>query len=196
MKIINFINTVPSFKHRIKRIILTACLIIPFRLCAQIVIKGGISFANRWDENLNGQTLGKGFALSGEKYILPNLSIGTELSYQNFQPNKLINISYKSLDLLSTFYFTNKRMLPYLSIGIGITKYQDKTTLDLGGGLIAKQIRDKFYGNISPSLGLKYKLGKENRVAIFIQSNANFVPVVNIAPIGFLSISSGLSIKL
>ncbi len=179
-----------------KRIIIFICLIFPATVWSQIVVKGGLSLANRWDEKLNAQTLGIGFRISGEKFILPNLSIGTELSYHNFKPNNLLNVAYKSFDLLATYYVTTKIFQPYIGIGLGYTKYTDKTTLDLGGGQIAQQTRDKNYGNISPHVGMKYNLRKDKKIALFIQSNAELIPVVNIIPIGFLSITTGLSVRI
>lgn len=178
-----------------RKIIIIICLIIPSTLFSQIAIKGGISIANRWDETLNSQTLGKGFRLSAEKQIVSRFSIGVAISSIAFKPNELLDIKYKTLDLLATYYFSNNTLQPYVGIGFGYTQYADKSTLDIGNGITTKQTRDKNYGNISPFFGLKYSIGKEKKLAIFMQSNADFVPVVNIVPIGYLSLTSGLFIK-
>ena len=179
-----------------KRIILFAALSLPLCLFSQTTLKGGVAFGNRWNETLNSQTVGKGFRVSGEKNILPKLSFGIAVSYLSFNPNTSVNIRYNSYSLLLTYYFTTKKLQPLLGIGIGYTNYNDKTTLNLGGGISSKQSRNKNYGNISPFLGLQYIAGKKKKVSIFIQANADFIPVANIDPIGFVSVTTGIAYKL
>ena len=149
-----------------------------------------------WNETLNSETVGKGFRVGAEKMILPACSIGWGISYLSFNPNKSVNVRFNTYSLLCPYYFGTKKWQPYLGAGVGYTRYSDKTTIDLGGGNTSKQSRNKDYSSISPFLGLQYAALKKQRVGFFLQVNADFVPVVTIPPIGFLSIAGGVSYHL
>jgi len=179
-----------------KKIIVAIFIIFPVVAFSQVLLKAGGAFGNRWNETLNSQTLGKGFRLSGEKYIVQQFAIGIGISYLSFDPNKLINVGFNAYSLQCTYYFNTKKLQPYLGGGVGYTRYKDKTTIDLGNGNAATQKRDKNYGVISPYLGLQYKINKQNSVGFFVQVNTDFVPVANIPPIGFLAATAGISYYL
>lgn len=179
-----------------KIIINILIILLPSIASSQVVLKAGAAVGMRWNETLNSQTLGRGTRLSAEKYITQQFTIGAEVSYFIFKPNNLVSIHFNSYNLLVAYYFNTKRLQPYAGFGMGYTKYQDKTTIDLGGGISSKQTRNKDYGNISAFLGLKYGLAKEKRSAFFIQANTDFIPIVNIDPIGFVSVAAGFSYRL
>ncbi len=179
-----------------KIIILITIILLPSAASSQVLLKASGAIGNRWNETLNSQTLGKGIRLSAEKYITQQFTIGAEVSYFAFNPNTTVNIHFNSYNLLVAWYFNTKKLQPYAGAGFGYTDYQDKTTINLGGGISSKQSRNKSYGNISAFLGLKYSLTKEKRTAFSIQANTDFIPIVNISPIGFLSVAAGLSYRL
>ncbi|MEO5996201.1 MAG: hypothetical protein ABIN89_05715 [Chitinophagaceae bacterium] len=176
-----------------KKVICVIFIFLPVMVFSQVMIKGGAAVGNRWNETLNSQTIGTGFRLSGEKFVVKQLSLGAGISYLSFRPNKHVNVRYNSYSLMTTYYFSARKLQPYLGIGIGYTRYTDKTTIELGPGIDDTQKREKNYGIISPYLGLKYGLDKAGKVGVFLQVNTDFVPVVNIDPIGFASIAGGLS---
>ena len=179
-----------------KKIILTVFIILPVVAFSQVLLKAGGAFGNRFNETLNSQTLGKGFRLSGEKFVVQHFSIGAGISYLSFNPNKLINVRFNSYSLQCTYYFNTKKLHPYLGAGVGYTSYKDKTTIDLGNGITDIQTRDKNYGVISPYLGLQYGIDKKSRAGFFMQVNTDFVPIANIQPIGFISFTAGISYHL
>ena len=179
-----------------KRTIIIAFIFFPVLCFSQTLLKAGAALGNRWNETLNSQTLGKGFRISGEKLITQQFSIGLGVSYFSFNPNKLVNVRFNSYSLQCTYYFNTKKLQPYLGAGVGYTRYNDKTTIDLGAGNTITQTRDKNYGVISPYLGLQYAIDKKKKAGFFLQVNADFVPVVNIQPIGFISIAAGFSYRL
>ena len=178
-----------------KRILIVVILIVPFTMYAQTILKVGGSLSNRWSETLNSQTIGKGFSLSIEKPIVKPLSFGIVISSNFFSPNTFVKLRFANLGLISTYYFGSKNWMPFLGLGIGYTNYHDKTSIDIGNGFMSVQERNKSYGNISPFLGLTYR-SSASRIGFFMQVNADFIPVVNIAPIGFVSTTAGLSFKL
>ncbi len=179
-----------------KKIIVTVFIILPIVTFSQVLLKAGGSFGNRWNETLTSQTLGKGFILSAENFIVQQFSVGINISYLSFNPNKLINVRFNTYNLHGTYYFTTKRLQPYLGGGVGYTRYNDQTTIDLGNGNKATQKRDKNYGVISPYMGLHYAIDKKGRTIFFVQVNADFVPVANTQPIGFLSAATGIGYRL
>jgi len=179
-----------------KKIIVAVFIIFPSVTFSQVLLKAGGALGNRWNETLNSQTLGKGFRLSGEKFIVQQFSIGIGISYLSFNPNKLINVRFNSYSLQCTYYFNTKKLQPYLGGGVGYTRYKDKATIDLGNGNADTQTRDKNYGVISPHLGLQYNIDKKSRAVFFIQLNTDFVPIANIQPIGFISVTAGISYLL
>ncbi len=179
-----------------KKVLGVILIFLPGIVFSQGVIKAGAAAGNRWNETLNSQTIGTGLRLSGEKFVREQLSLGACISYLSFRPNKQVNVRYNSYSLLTTYYFSDGKLQPYLGIGIGYTSYTDKTTIELGPGISDSQKREKNYGNISPYLGLKYGLDKAGKVDVFLQVNTDFVPVVDIDPIGFASIAGGLSYQL
>lgn len=179
-----------------KKIIVAVFIIFPALTFSQVLFKAGVALGNRWNETLNSQTLGKGFRLSGEKFIIQQFSIGAGISYLSFNPNQLINVQFNSYTLQCTYYFNTKKLQPYLGTGVGYTRYKDNTTIDLGNGIKDTQTRDKNYGVISPYLGLQYGINKKSRVGFFIQVNADFIPIANIQPIGFMSLTAGISYHL
>jgi hypothetical protein len=178
--------------YSMKLIMIISVFILPAAAFSQITLKAGFGLGNRWNETLNSQTLSKGFRFSAEKNILSDLAIGAEVSYFSFNPNTLVNIRYNSYNLLVTYYFNAKKLQPFLGAAFGYTNYKDQTTLNLGGGVVSKQNRNKSYGDVSPFLGIKYHLDKKKKAAIFLQGNADFVPVANTSPIGFVSVSAGI----
>ena len=179
-----------------KKIIVTVFIILPAVTFSQVLLKAGGALGNRWNETLNSQTLGKGFRLSGEKFIVQQFSVGIGISYLSFNPNKLINVRFNSYSMECTYYFNAKKLQPYLGAGVGYTRYKDKTTIDLGNRITDTQTRDKNYGVVSPFLGLQYGIDKKSRTGFFVQVNADFVPIANIQPIGFISMSAGISYHL
>ena len=162
---------------------------------SQVTIKAGFTLGNRWNEALNSQTLGKGFRLKGEKNILPQLTVGTEVSYVSFNPNTSVQVRYNSYSLLATYYLNAKKLQPFIGTAFGYTNYKDNTILNLGGGIISKQTRQKSYGTISPFFGVKYHLNQQKKTAFFVQANTDFIPVANIDPIGFLSVTAGVAYR-
>ena len=179
-----------------KKIIITIFIILPAITFSQVLLKAGGALGNRWNETLNSQTLGKGFRLSGEKFVIQHFSIGAGISYFSFNPNKQINVRFNSYSLQCTYYFNSKKLQPYIGAGVGYTRYKDKTTIDLGNGITDTQTRDKNYGIISPYLGLHYGIDKKNRIGFFMQVNTDFIPIANIQPIGFISLGGGISYRL
>jgi len=161
-----------------------------------MLLKAGGTSGNRWNETLNSQTPGKGFRLSGEKFVVQHFAIGAGISYLSFNPNKQINVRFNSYSLQCTYYFNTKKIQPYFGAGVGYTLYKDKTTIDLGSGITDTQSRDKNYGVISPYLGLQYGINKISRAGFFVQVNTDFVPIANIQPIGFISVTAGISYHL
>lgn len=178
-----------------KKIVYLLFLLLPFIMNAQTVLKLGGGIANRWNERLTSQTVGKGIRFSAEKFITPQLSAGLAISYFSFNPTSSVNINYSTASFNYTYYFNKKTWQPYTGIGIGYNRYFDRTTIDLGSNLTSKQDRSKNYGAISPFLGIRYQK-MEKKLGIFFQMNTDFVPVANIAPIGFISTVIGLSIQL
>lgn len=179
-----------------KKILVAVFIILPTITFSQVLLKVGGALGNRWNETLNSQTLGKGFRLSGEKFIVQQFSVGAGISYLSFNPNKQTNVRFNSYSLQCTYYFNTKKLQPYLGAGVGYTRYKDKTTIDLGNGITDKQTRDKNYAVISPYLGLQYGIDKKSNIGFFIQVNADFVPIATIQPIGFISIAAGISYRL
>ncbi len=177
-----------------KRILLIAIMIGPLTMYAQTILKVGGSFSNRWNETLNSQTIGKGFSLSIEKSILKPLNFGVVVSSNFFSPNTSVNLRFSNIGLISTYYFGSKKLKPFLGLGIGYNNYHDKTSIDIGNGFISVQERNKSYGYTSPFLGLAYS-SSTSRIGFFMQVNTDFIPVVNIAPIGFVSSTAGFSFK-
>ncbi len=176
-----------------KKIIVIVFIIFPSVTFSQVLLKAGAAFGNRWNETLNSQTPGKGFRLSAEKFLVPQFSLGIGISYLSFNPNKAIIVRFNSYSLQSTYYFNTKKLQPYLGAGVGYTLYKDKTTIDLGNGITDTQTRDKNYAVISPFLGLQYGIDKESRTGFFVQVNTDFIPIANIQPIGFMSVTAGIS---
>ncbi|MEO7766139.1 MAG: hypothetical protein ABIS01_01890 [Ferruginibacter sp.] len=179
-----------------KKIIVAVFIILPALTFSQVLLKAGGALGNRWNETLNSQTLGSGFRLSVEKFIVQQFSVGAGISYFSFNPNKLINVRFNSYTLQCTYYFNTKKLQPYLGAGVGYTRYKDKTTIDLGNSITDTQTREKNYGVVSPYLGLQYNIHKKSSIGFFMQVNTDFVPVANIQPIGFISIAAGISYHL
>jgi hypothetical protein len=179
-----------------KLMMILSAFILPAAAFSQVTLKGGFTLGNRWNETFNSQTSGKGFRFSAEKNILPQLTIGAEVSYVSFNPNTAVNIRYNAYSLLVAYYFNTKKLQPFAGTALGYNNYSDKTTLNLGGNITSKQERKKSYGNISPFLGLRYHVDKKKRAAFFLQANADFVPVANIDPIGFVSVTAGIFYRL
>ena len=178
-----------------KKIIYILIFVSPSLGKAQTSFKVGASFANRWNEPLNSQTLGKGFRFSAEKFISPHLSTGVSISYVSFNPTSFVNISYTAASFFYTYYLNLKTWQPYAGIGIGFNRYSDRTTIDLGSNLVSKQERTKNYGVISPFIGLKYTKPTK-KLGIFFQMNTDFVPISTTAPIGFVSTTLGTLFQL
>lgn len=168
----------------------------PLIVYAQVVIKAGAAVGNRWNETVTGQALGKGFRLSVEKPVLPQFSVGLGISYLSFHPNKSVVVRFNSYSLQCVYWFNTKNWQPYLGAGVGYTRYADKTTINPGTGTAITQARNKNYGVIDPFLGLQYSAGKNKKAGIFFQLNADFVPILNIQPIGFVSVATGISYRL
>ena len=179
-----------------RRIIFVVFLLFPVLGFSQVLFKAGAALGNRWDERLNSQTLGKGFRVSGEKFIIQQFAVGLGVSYFSFSPTKSVNVRFNSYSLLFTYFFNTKKWQPYLGTGAGYTKYVDKTTINLSTGINSTQTRNKNYGVISPLLGLQYNMGKRSKIGFFMQANADFIPVVTTQPIGFVSIAGGLTYRL
>ena len=171
-------------------------VLFPLITFSQVVVKAGAAAGNRWNETLNAQTLGKGFRVAAEEFIVPRVSFGLGISYFSFNPNKSVNVRFNSYSLQCVYYFNTQRWQPYLGTGIGYTRYADKTTIYLGTGNSDTQTRKKNYGVIAPFLGLQYTMDKKQQTAVFLQLNTDFVPVTGIQPIGFLSIAAGISCRL
>jgi hypothetical protein len=171
-------------------------IFFPFISFSQTLVKAGAGVANRWNEKLNTQSLGKGFRVMAEQYIVPRLSVGMAVSYFTFNPNRLVNVRFNSYSLQWVYYFNTKRWQPYLGTGVGYTHYTDNTTLELGAGNRPTQKRKKNYGVIAPFLGIQYEVSKKQKTAIFLQCNTDFVPVARTQPIGFLSVAAGISCRL
>ena len=178
-----------------KKIIYLFTLLFPLIINAQTVIKIGGGVANRWNETLNIQTVGKGFRFSAEKFIKSNLSTGLTISSFVFNPTPSVEIKYISVNFNYTYYFYKKTLKPYSGIGIGYNRFFDRTTIDLGNNISSKQDRTKNYGVISPFVGIKFTK-KEKKLGLFFQINADFVPISKIAPIGFISTTLGFSSQL
>lgn len=170
--------------------------ILPATTFSQVSLKAGFTLGNRWNETLNSQTLGKGFRLAAEKNISPRLTVGTEVSYVSFNPNNAINVRYNAYNLLAAYYLNPKKLQPFIGAAVGYINYQDNTILNLGGGVNNKQTRKKSYGTISPFLGVKYHLDQKKKLALFLQTNTDLVPVANIDPIGFLTVTAGVVYRL
>jgi hypothetical protein len=185
-----------SNRKPMKRIITGWIVLFPLITYSQWTIKAGAAAGNRWNETLNAQTVGRGFRIAAEQFVLPRISIGLGVSYFSFNPNKSVNVRFNSYSLQCIYYLTAKRWQPYLGTGIGYTRYADKTTIDLGAGNSDKQTRKKNYGVIAPFLGLQYSMDKKQHTAVFLQINTDFVPVAGIPPIGFLSMAAGISYRL
>ncbi len=179
-----------------KRVIAGWIVLFPLITFSQWTLKAGAAAGNRWNETLNAQTVGKGFRIAAEQFVLPRVSIGLGVSYFSFNPNKSVNVRFNSYSMQCTYYFNTQRWQPYLGAGIGYTRYTDKTTIDLGAGNSDMQARIKNYGVIAPFLGLQYSMDKKLHTAVFLQANTDFVPVAGITPIGFLSIAAGFSCRL
>ena len=176
--------------------IIAVFVFCPVMVFSQVLFKAGGALGNRWNETLHSQTLGKGFRASAEKFSNKQFAIGAGVSYFSFNPNKSVNVRFNSYSLQCTYYFNNKKLQPYLGAGVGYTKYFDKTTIDLGGGITDVQTRNKNYGIIAPYLGLQYAIDKAKKAGLFIQINTDFVPVVNTSPIGFISLAAGFCYHL
>ena len=179
-----------------KRIMVICLISFPLFSFAQQLLKVGGGIGNRWNERLNSQTLGKGFRVSGEQFINKQFTIGLEVSWFSFNPTTLVNVRFNSFSLKGTYYFAAGKIQPYLGAGVGYTSYADKTSIDIGNGNLITQKRAKNYGVVSPFLGLHYKLGNKKPIGVFLQVNADFIPVAKIAPIGFVSVSAGISYRL
>ena len=179
-----------------KKTIVSLIVFIPVMALAQVIVKAGVAAGNRWNETLNGQTLGKGLRVGAEKIILPHFSVGLGISYLSFNPNKSVMVRFNAYSLQCTYYFSTSKWQPYLGTGIGYTRYADKTSIDLGAGNTSKQARNKNYGVIAPFLGIQHWPGKKQKLGVFFQVNADFVPVLNIPAIGFLSTAAGISYRL
>jgi len=172
------------------------CLVCPILANSQVQVKAGFTAANRWNETLNSQTLGKGFRLSGEKLVAPKFGLGIETAYLSFHPTDLVAVQFNTLSLSMTYYLTDKRLEPYLGAGLGFARYADKTTIELGAGNTKTQTRHKNYGVIAPFLGVQYAISqKAKNWGVYLQANADIIPVVNITPIGFVSLTTGICYK-
>lgn len=178
------------------KIIYTILLILPGLCSGQIILKAGGSAANRWDERLNGQTIGKGVLLSLEKKLAPSVSFGTVFTHTAFSPNQLVKIRFTTISMQITWYMNKRLLQPYAGLAVGFNKYYDETNIDLGSGTFNTQVRKKIYGLIAPFAGLHYAIGKAGKTGVFLQLNADFTPLPNIAPIGFLATTLGLTYSL
>jgi opacity protein-like surface antigen len=177
--------------NKMKLVIVCFVLFFPVASMSQVTVSAGFVMGNRWSETFTAQTAGKGFRVSAEKNILPRLAIGAAVSYVSFDPNKLVNIRYNSYSLLLAYYLNAKKLQPYSGAAIGFNHYYDHTILNIGPGTDIKQVRKKNYGVVSPFMGLKCHFDQQKRTAVFLQVNADFVPVEGIDPIGFVSVTSG-----
>ena len=160
---------------------------------AQTIFKVSGSLGNRWDEKLNSQTIGKGFIVSAEKFLIPKLSFGIGVSYFSFHPNTLVDLTFNSYSIGATYYFKQTKLQPFVGFEAGFCKYQDKTTIEISGQSNTL-VRDKQYGSISPKLGLIYFVSEQ--IGVQLQFRADFVPIANISPIGFSSSSLGIVYKI
>ncbi len=168
-------------------------ILISFPSFSQTLFKMSGGLGNRWDEKLNSQTTGKGFRLSAEEFFTPNFSLGIGLSYFSFNPTPLVNVRFASYSLQGTYYFTRAKLQPFLGLEVGYCNYYDKTTIELISGKISQQ-RNKSYGSIAPKAGVLYNITKQ--LGVQLQLSADFIPIPDIAPIGFSSVNLGLTYKL
>ena len=176
------------------KIITILLFLFSFQLSSgQTIFKVSGSLGNRWDEKLNSQTIGKGFRISAESFLTTNLSFDIGVSYFSFDPITLVNVSFNSYFIGATYYFAQTKLQPYVGFDAGFCKYQDKTTIEIAGQSNT-QVRDKQYGSISPKLGLMYFVSKQ--IGFQLQVNADFIPIENINPIGFASLSLGAVYKI
>jgi outer membrane protein W len=177
---------------QLKKYLIMLSFFFPAISNGQAILKAGALFGNRWNESLNNQTTGKGFELSAEHFVAKNFTIGVAISYVSFQPTNLVKVRFNSYDLLFSYYLNNKKLRPYIGVGAGICKYLDEVTIQVEGGASYTQQRKKNYGDLSPFLGLLYHMGKQQNLGVFLQVNADFVPIATIQPIGYLAASAGI----
>lgn len=178
------------------KIIYVILLVLPGICTAQVILKAGGSLANRWDEELNSQTLGKGFLLSAEKKLTTVLSFGTVFTHTAFNPNNLVKVQFTTISIQAIWYLNKRSLQPYAGLAVGCNRYFDETIIELGSGARKTQVRNKIYGLITPFAGLYYAFGKAKKTGFFMQLNADFTPIPNIAPIGFLATTLGITYSI
>lgn len=177
-----------------KKIVIVVIILLPFNSFSQVLFKVGGGIGNRWNETLNSQTIGAGFRLSAEKYVVKKLSFGLSISHFAFAPTKLVNVRFSSVGLSGSYGLNSKKLQPYVGLLVGYTFYTDKTNIDLGNGVASSISRNKNYGMVSPFTGLKYSF--QQKIGVFLQVNTDFVPVDKISPIGFWSATAGFCFQL
>lgn len=177
-----------------KKVLIISILLIPLCSFSQVILKVGGGFGNRWNETLNSQTIGTGFRLLADKFVVKKISFGLCISHFAFAPTKLVNVRFSSAGLSGSYDFNNKKLQPYIGLLVGYTYYTSNTSIDLGNGITSSISRNKNYGMVSPFTGLKYSFYK--KTGMFLQVNTDFVPVDKISPIGFWSATVGFCFQL
>jgi hypothetical protein len=181
---------------QLKKYLIILSFFFPAISDGQVLLKAGALFGNRWNESLNSQTIGKGLHLSAEHFVAKNFTVGFGVSHVSFHPTSLVKVRFNSYDLLFSYYLNNKKLRPYVGAGAGICKYLDEVTIQVEGGASYTQQRKKNYGDLSPFLGLLYHVGKQQNMGVFLQLNADFIPIATIQPIGYLAASVGIHYSL